>query len=824
MKLNFKKFLAVACAVSLIGGTSGISSLSDVLQNTASAFNASAATATESFLTNGYDTRYMTVYDGSSALNNFAMNGRTYYQGLMFTGSDRYSYATFSTAEIDTISFTLGHIDNTVLGNATLTIYLDGVAEEIFSLTPLMELQEYTLDVSNAAAVQFYFDFDSYNSNSYALADLTVDGEALTSSYSAPEYDSSEDFLKASFNSRYLTVYDGSTKTSSFNMNGRTYYQGLVFAGSDRYTYAQFNTENVDTLSFTLGHIDNTKLQSATMTIYLDGVAEDEIALSSLMSLRDYTLDVSEASVVRFYLDCDGYNNNSYALANLSVDGKPVAMEHVTPTYSSSEKFLQSSFNSYYLTVYDGSTKTSSFNMNGRTYYQGLVFTGSDRYTYAQFNTENVDTLSFTLGHIDNTKLQSATMTIYLDGIATDEIALSSLMNLRDYTLDVSEASVVRFYLDCDGYNNNSYALANLIVDGKPVAMEHVVPEFEAPEELLNSAFNTYYLTVYDGSTKTSSFNMNGRTYYQGLVFTGSDRYAYAQFNTENVDTLSFTMGHVDDTKLGTGMMSIYLDGVLEDEVALAHNMNLTNYTLDVSGASMVRIYVDCNGYNNNAYGLGDICMDGTPSVFPRVIPAYSSAEEWLDDSFNTYYATIYDGSDITARFDVNSETYYQGIVLKSSDRYAYAKFNTEKLSNVTFKIGHVDGTKSADGTLTIIADDVEIDQIALTSNMTPVEYSLDVTDVSTVRFYFDGSGYNDNSYALFDVKTTERNSKGDVDLDGKVTIADVVLHARFVAQDDALEAPSAEAIKNADVNGDGVYDADDTAKLGLYLAGLETL
>ena len=238
----------------------------------------------------------------------------------------------------------------------------------------------------------------------------------------------------------------------------------------------------------------------------------------------------------------------------------------------------------------------------------------------------------------------------------------------------------------------------------------------------------------------------------QGLVFNGSDRYSYAQFNTENVDTLSFTIGHVDNTTLSSATMTIYLDGKGEDEIALSSNMNLMEYTLDVSNTSVVRIYLDCSNYTDKSYALGDISMDSSTSVRPCVIPEYANAEEWLSDRFNTSNVAVYDGSEKTKSFNVNSDTYYQGITFKNSDRYSYAKFNTENLSNISFKIGHVDGTTSANSTMTIVVDNKEFDVLTLTADMTPLDYSLDVTDISTVRFYFDGSNYTDKTYALFGV------------------------------------------------------------------------
>ncbi len=705
----------------------------------------------EMFLKSGFNENYVTAYDGVASSRSFNMNGRTYSQGLVFNGGGRYSYTQFNVENIDTLDFTIGHVDGTELYGATLTMYVDGRNQEEIELSSIANLQEYSLDVSDASLVRFYIDFGAYRDNSYALADFSFDGKPVKETYTTPEYETSEMFLKSSFNVNQVYSYDGVATTRSFNMNGRTYYQGLVFKGIDRYAYAQFNVENVDTLDFTIGHLDGTDLYGATLTIYLDNNGEDEIELSSVMNLQEYSLDVSDASVVRFYIDFNSYRENSFALADFSVDGKEIKKTNEVPEYSNSEKFMKAGFNTNCVTYYDGSSNAKSFNMNGRTYYHGLVFDGSGRYAYIQFNVENVNSLDFTIGHLDGTYLYEGTLTIYLDGKGEDEIKLSSLMNLQEYSLDVSDASVVRFYLDSKDYNNNSYALADFSVDGNPIKKEHQVPEFETPEKFLKAGFNSNNTTTYAGNSKTDSFDMNGRTYYQGVVFNGGNRYSYEQFNVENVDSLSFTVGHIDNSYLESGTMTIYLDGKETDTIELTSNMNLRDYTLDVSDASVVRFYVDAKDYNNNAYAIADITMNGTASAKPCVIPVYENESDWLNDKFNTESITVYDGTEKTKAFEIGGEKYKQGIVFSNSNRYCYAKFNTENLESLSFRIG-AEGTKeSAECVLSIVADNKVIDEVTLLNDMEPLDYTLDVKDTDTVRFFVESKSYAYKSYALYD-------------------------------------------------------------------------
>ncbi len=427
------------------------------------------------------------------------------------------------------------------------------------------------------------------------------------------EEDKTVEFLNSSFDANDLTVYDGTDTSKSFNMNGRTYYQGLKFYCGAYSSYTQFNVENVNTLSFTIGHVDNTNMQNATLKITLDGNGEDEIALSGRMNLMEYTLDVSNASVVRFYIENEDYTGPTYAFGDISVDSNLEIKSCVIPEYETAESFIATGFNKNDLTVYDGSSKTNIFNMNGRTYYQGLKFYCGAYSSYAQFNVENINTLSFTIGHVDNTNMQNATLKITLDGNGEDEIALSGRMNLMEYTLDVSNASVVCFYIENEDYTGPTYAFGDISVDSNSEIKSCVIPEYETAENFIAAGFNKNDLTVYDGSSKTNSFNMNGRTYYQGLTFYCGAYSSYTQFNVENMHSISFTMGHVDNTNTQNAIFKIFLDNEKIEEIELTSEMMLVERAIDVSDASVLYFYIENKDYTGPVYALADISIDTCP-------------------------------------------------------------------------------------------------------------------------------------------------------------------------------------------------------------------
>ena len=60
-------------------------------------------------------------------------------------------------------------------------------------------------------------------------------------------------------------------------------------------------------------------------------------------------------------------------------------------------------------------------------------------------------------------------------------------------------------------------------------------------------------------------------------------------------------------------------------------------------------------------------------------------------------------------------------------------------------------------------------------------------------------------------------NRSGDVNCNGRVSITDLVILSRYLAEMDELHCP-----RNADINQDGLVDILDLVKLRMKLAGIE--
>lgn len=275
MKNLIKKFVAgmSAVAVLMFGSSLPIPKAEDPSAQIVA--NAALGEA-ENFLGTGTDSSGVTIYNTNSKYS-FNMNGRSCYQGIVFDDSKSTAQITYDISDIDTLLFTVGHVDNTSNANARAKFFLDGEEYDSFTMYWTMPLMEYELDCSFADSLQIVIERDG--ASSYAFTDVTVDGISAARPSKAPEYKSAEDFLNHSFAGVDVRKGNVDSREPDFYMNGRGYYQGIVFESTKVSREVDFNVENVDTLSFTIGHIDNADGVSATMRFYLDDKEYDSLGI-----------------------------------------------------------------------------------------------------------------------------------------------------------------------------------------------------------------------------------------------------------------------------------------------------------------------------------------------------------------------------------------------------------------------------------------------------------------------------------------------------------------------------------------------------------------
>lgn len=255
------------------------------------------------------------------------------------------------------------------------------------------------------------------------------------SSVFAVEPSAADEFLStASDITRCSIVNDGE---KSFKLNGRTYYQGIIF-GDGRYNSGaelSFNVEGISKLSFSLGHVDNSDSASTEISVYVDNILEDKFVLSQNSDILQYDLDVSDAKTVRIHKTG---SRSRYAIADISYDA-------------------------FRISSYDGISSATFFKMNGRTYYQGVTFSGSwNQNASVSYNVENLYSVSFKIGHIDGSGDNSGIMTIFHNGSEIGNIELTPSMATQTLTIETYDLSTIRFVTNFE--NSASYGIADFSV------------------------------------------------------------------------------------------------------------------------------------------------------------------------------------------------------------------------------------------------------------------------------------------------------------------------------------------------------------------------
>ncbi len=573
------------------------------------------ALTAESFLAWGYDAVRATIYSKGAEGDSFNMNGRTYNQGVVFTGQYSYQASTatisYNTKDINTLSWVWGHLDNTSMTGATVSIYHDDVLMDKYTLSANMSQQEYTVDVSETSILKISVTFNE--DAKFALADVTVDDIKPATSPKIPEYNSVDSFIGSRYNYSNYSTFSAVSDLEATRINGRYYYRGLIFSGAYSYqssnSTVSFNTENVNSISCSWGHIDNTSMTGATVSVYHDNVLTDKFSLSPTMPVTDYQIDVSKTSELRFVVSFD--ENAKYAMTDIKIDENTTAKTGKAPAYKTPEMFISDGYNKTNTSYFSAVSDLEAKRVNGRYYYQGLIFSGA--YSYASsnsiidFNVENIDSISGTLGHIDNTAMTNAVLSVYKDGVLTEKAELSCHILPQKITFDTKDCKNLR--LSVAHEENAKFVLADISINDTEAKKTHTVPDYKDSKAFVTSAFDAYNTSSFDLVSELDAYTINGEKCYNGILFAGAYSYASStssvNFNTENINSISWTWGHVDNSPLTDAKASIYIDRVLVDEIELTSGMPPQKQVLDVSDASRLRIIVKHD--ENAKYVLKDI-------------------------------------------------------------------------------------------------------------------------------------------------------------------------------------------------------------------------
>lgn len=258
---------------------------------------------------------------------------------------------------------------------------------------------------------------------------------------------------------------------------------------------------------------------------------------------------------------------------------------------------------------------TASFSMMGMDYYVGFTPKTYDGFYQALFNLDgNFSRVTLDVGHVDEARGSEAKLYIYMDGVLADTLDLSGDMITQKLELNTEGVRQLRF--DQEGYDAG-YGYGNIYGYGGHVFHR----EMSQMVSVMNDGMYTYtcddcgytceevipkqeecipYLTPYQmdhmRAVETSEDTMDcfwvmGKQYYYGVIPTTYDSNKDALYNLgQQYSSVTFTVGHQDNTRLADSILQIFADGKLMKEVSLSSDMMNETITLNTLGVTQLKL------------------------------------------------------------------------------------------------------------------------------------------------------------------------------------------------------------------------------------------
>lgn len=194
--------------------------------------------------------------------------------------------------------------------------YAGGLESKSVELLPIIEKYEaeiakknQEIEMLNAKLEDANIEKTESTPNGDATSDLIdKNGVSLMENYKS--YDVSRSYYKEK-------------KYDKFNMSGKEYSNGFVMEinfSDDCMT--NFNVaKKYNTLSFDLGHIDDTKLGPLVLHIYMDGEKIQTINCEASEPVKNYTVELKKGELLKFVWEKGdiAHHNTSYGIANIKL-------------------------------------------------------------------------------------------------------------------------------------------------------------------------------------------------------------------------------------------------------------------------------------------------------------------------------------------------------------------------------------------------------------------------------------------------------------------------------------------------------------------------
>lgn len=534
------------------------------------------------------------IFEGRN--DTFTIMGNSYNSG--YTLNHDGTSIMFDVSRFSEVTLMAGALDSGTSNETDLYFYLDNVEENAVPVSGKRPPEEITIDVSGATIMRIS------TAGAYGAPDIGLYNIRFTESENPPAekapYQAPEGYELVNVPTDYSfyntagkapVVYNG--KNESFTVMGKNYNSGYTL--SDSGTELLFNVSDFTEVFFTAGALDAGPANAGNLTVYLDNQEELVITIDGKSIPEDISVDVSNATIMRI-VGADAYAAPQIALYDIgfvkSTEAAAEEEERVVP--EGCEIVVAPDNYTYYNhyekepEIYDG--KNETFSVLGNTYNSGYVLnTGS---TYLLFNVEDFTEITFTLGAEDTGEASNVDIPVYLDNEEYMTLTVTGKGIPETHTIDVTNASVLKI-----GHSGPYGAPKVAVYD-----IEFVKPAVSpVPDEVID---NTGCVTLPDDSSivttegdvsvykgRSDTFRIMGESYNSGYVLGSGD--ASITIDVSSYSQIMFWAAALDTGNDSSMELKIYIDDVEYDYINISTDKIPDIITLDLSGASTLKIVHD---------------------------------------------------------------------------------------------------------------------------------------------------------------------------------------------------------------------------------------
>ena len=433
-----------------------------------------------------------------------------------------------------------------------------------------------------------------------------------------------ESFLNTGYNIINTDVYIGN---SHIYVGGRYYKNAIVMRNHsfDAEPEISFDVSGINSLSFATGAIDNDlpSFNNTYIRVYGDHELLKEVHLDEHYEYNTLYMDLSGISLLEIRLEHTMIDSNIALVSfNINCDKDDIKDLGILPkTSSKSTDFLKRSFNNSANAevIINESSTEKMININNTMYSEGIVFSDDGSIS---FNVENIDSISFEAGSVNNEDYANKPFSVVADYNTTlQEFTIEPCSLICKYTFDVSKYNILT--ITNNNYTGIVYGFVNFSINGKKTSCKQTSIKYKNDVDFINGVFYSSEVTFANGINDDNNIIINGKEYETGMQLKKEsaivDGQAYLYVNCKTIDKLMFKAYSPSNS-----ILSIHLDN---DTNLSQQIVGMKEYVLDVSDYSLLSLFttgeVDIVNIKINPSKI----PDGTIELSPAVKESNSTTE-----------------------------------------------------------------------------------------------------------------------------------------------------------------------------------------------------